>query len=805
MSRVDLHCHSRYSDHPSEWFLQRIGAAESYTEPEEVYAAAKSCGMKFVTLTDHNSIEGAVKLKRAHPGDFIMGVETTTYFPRDRCKVHLLLWGLDEDQFDRVQQLRFDIYQLRDYVREQAIAHSVAHATFAVNDRLRVEHLEQLMVLFDNFEVVNGARTKHQNELLRQMLDSLTPTRMAGLCREYQLEPFSDTSWEKGLTGGSDDHAGLFIGSCWTEASADSPEAFLEDLRTRKTRAGGRHNDYRSLAFSLYKIACDYSRKGRVPATRSLLSALGDSLFAEESKAGRGSLRARMSLVRLRRDRLGAKVADLADALKDTSDRSLDERLDTAYERITEVADEFVLGIIESVRKHTATGDIAAFMRDASATLPALFMAAPFLSTMRVLNKGRAVAEDAARRQGVSTAARPKRVLWFTDTLSDINGVSVTLQSMADAAARRGDCIKLAVCGGEEYARDPRLLRLPSIYSATLPYYDSQPIHVPSILNALRVIQDFEPDEIMLSTPGPVGLVGLLAAKLLETPTRAIYHTDFAAQLEHIGGLESPVELVEAYVSWFYGQTDKVLAPTREYAGILAERGISAERIGIFRRGVDTRRFLPALSEQTRLKWALGLDDGPVLGYVGRISLDKRLGTLVELFDRISEVRDDVQLLIVGDGPYLSAMRARCRGMERVVFTGAKANTALPSIYPACDLLVFPSTVDTFGMAVLEAQACGVPAVVSAIGGPREVIEPNRSGVIVSSDDPDEWALAVTQLLDRLDTDPDAFAAMRVAARTNALSRSWDEVLDELTERVTKELEPALALSGILRPTRGHL
>lgn len=800
MARVDLHCHSRFSDHPSEWFLQRIGAAESYTEPERVYADAKARGMKFVTLTDHNSITGAIQLKRAHPGDFIMGVETTTYFPQDRCKVHVLLWGFDEDQFDHIQDLRHDIYRLRDYIREQRIAHSVAHASFAVNDRLRVEHLEQLMVLFDNFEVLNGARTKRQNELLRHILDSLTPARMAVLCREYRLEPFGESSWDKGLTGGSDDHAGLFIGRCWTEASAESPEAFLEALRSHKTRAAGRHNDYRSLAFSIYKIACDHSRDGRAPATRALLSALGDALFAEENGSSRRPLRSWLSLIRFRRHRLGSAVADLADTLKDTPDRTLDERLDIAYDRIADIADQFVLSTIDSAKANMASGDVANFMRDVSAALPAAFMAAPFMSTMHVLNKGRAVAEEVAKRQGVSKSVRPKRLLWFTDTLSDLNGVSVTLRSMADAAARRGDCIKLVVCGDEERGPEGRLLALPSIYTTRLPYYDSQQIRVPSVLNALRAIQEFEPDEILLSTPGPVGLVGLLAARLLDVPSRSIYHTDFAAQLEQIGGVDSPVELVEAYVSWFYGKTDRVLAPTREYAQILAQRGMPADRIGLFRRGVDTRRFVPQFSEQTRLKWTLGLDEGPVLGYVGRVSGDKRLGVLLDVFEQVSEFRPDVQLLVVGDGPYLSEMRKRAAGERRVVFAGALANADLPAVYPACDLLVFPSTTDTFGMAVLEAQACGVPAVVSNVGGPREVIEPNRSGVIVSSEAPSHWTNAILALLDKLDGDPEAYASMRAAARTNAMSRSWDDVLDELTERPLDPRASALGIPGILAP-----
>ena len=69
MSRADLHCHSRCSAHPSEWFLQRIGTRESYTEVEEVYRRAKARGMDFVTITDHNTIEGAWQLVERHPED----------------------------------------------------------------------------------------------------------------------------------------------------------------------------------------------------------------------------------------------------------------------------------------------------------------------------------------------------------------------------------------------------------------------------------------------------------------------------------------------------------------------------------------------------------------------------------------------------------------------------------------------------------------------------------------------------------------------------------------------------------------
>jgi len=786
VARVDLHCHSRFSDRPSDWFLQRIGAAESYTDPETVYATAKSRGMDFVTLTDHNSIAGTIQLMHAHPGDVIVGVETTTYFPRDRCKIHLLMWGIDENQFDTIQDVRQNIFDLRDYVREQRIAHSVAHATYAVNDRLEVHHLEQLIVLFDNFEVVNGARTRRQNELWRHMLDSLTPTRLAELCRMYGLEPFGERPWEKGFTGGSDDHAGLVTGRCWTEASADSPEEFLRHLRQREIRALGRHNDYRTLAFSIYKIACDYGRTGRAPATHALLSTLGDTLFSAEEAAPRKSLRERARSVRLRSSKVGAAVFDLADALKENSSSSLDERLDTAYDRIAVIADDFFLSLVQSARAHVMSGDIAAFARDVSATIPALFLAAPFLSTMHVLNKGRVVAEEAARRFGVPESARPKQVLWFTDTLTDLNGVSVTLRGMADVALRRGHDIRIATCedGSTLSPHDPRLLLLPSVLEASLPFYDQQSIQVPSVLNALRKIQDYDPDEIVISTPGPVGLLGLLSARLLGVQARSVYHTDFAAQLEHIGGLESaPVDIVEAYVLWFYGQADVVYAPTRAYARILEERGISPSKIDLFARGVDTNLFEPMPAAAAAVRREFRLSAGPVLAYAGRVSRDKRLGLLLDAFAEVRTSRPDANLLIIGDGPHMTEVRERADRVGGVVLTGALEHGDVAAIYPGCDVFVFPSVTDTFGMAVLEAQACGVPAVVSAYGGPCEVIQSNRTGLVVEGDSPTEWSRAISTLLEMREHSPTAYAAMRSAARENALLNSWDGVLDDLMKR----------------------
>ena len=154
VSKCDLHVHSKYSDRPSEWFLRRLGTPESFVEPLDLYRNAPRKGMDFVTISDHNSIRGALEI--AHlPGTFISN-EVTTYFPENGSKVHVLVSGINEEQFRMIQELRADIYRLQEYLMGEDIVSSVAHVLFRVNGRLTIDQFEHLLLLFPRFELING-------------------------------------------------------------------------------------------------------------------------------------------------------------------------------------------------------------------------------------------------------------------------------------------------------------------------------------------------------------------------------------------------------------------------------------------------------------------------------------------------------------------------------------------------------------------------------------------------------------------------------------------------------------------------
>ncbi len=203
--------------------MERFNIAESYSDPFRIYEIAKRAGMSHVTITDHNSICGCLALKERFGDEIVMGVESTAYFPEDGCKVHILIYGIDERQFGEIQKVRPDIYELRMYLKEQDLAHSVAHATYSVQPgKLTVAHLEKLIVLFNVFEIINGGRNRRDSEAWRHVLEHLTPERLVALCRKHALEPFDEEPWIKGFTAGSDDHGGIFIGRTYTEAVAPS-------------------------------------------------------------------------------------------------------------------------------------------------------------------------------------------------------------------------------------------------------------------------------------------------------------------------------------------------------------------------------------------------------------------------------------------------------------------------------------------------------------------------------------------------------------------------------------------------------
>jgi glycosyltransferase involved in cell wall biosynthesis/predicted metal-dependent phosphoesterase TrpH len=782
---VDLHVHSIHSEHPSEWFLQRLGAKESYTDPDLVYQKAMKAGMSFVTITDHNSITGALMLKKKYPKDTFVGVETTAYFPEDRCKIHILIYDIDENQFDEIQKIRENIYLLRDYIRDNRIAYSVAHATYSVNGKLTITHLEKLILLFDVFEGINGGRNSEHNTTWSNVLKNLDKQKIDELYARYKIEPISSDPWIKGFTGGSDDHAGLFIGRTYTYANESELASFISLLKNKKTLPGGKHNDYQSLAFSIYKIAYDFSKTQQEKMSPSLIGQLTERLFADQSMniVDRYNINRMKKRYRAEGNKINLMLCDLVYSLKVKKNIGIEEKLDILVSYVEKISDELFYNLFHSLDTTMNQGDLLGLIRSFASSVPGMLLTIPFFTTLRHMSGGKAILEY-FKQNYLERSSSERKILWFTDTINDVNGVSVTLKNLGWVSHKSKRNISLVTSLPEsEMLQDmpPNILNLPFVYEFQLPIYESYTLRIPSILSSVSKIFEHKPDEIYISTPGPVGLLGLLVANLLSIKCTGIYHTDFTAQYLKIDDNVPFGNLIESYTKWFYGALDKIKVPSAEYISLLGNRGFDGTKMSVFKRGIDIECFRPNIKVNEDIYLEHKINEGVNLIYAGRISKDKNLDFLIDVYRSVCETLPEVNLLFVGEGPYLQELKTKTKNISRIHYLGAISQKRLPEIYNAGDLLVFPSNTDTFGMVVLEAQACGLPALVSDQGGPQSIVIADESGFVLPANDLDAWKEKLVFMIRLMKTDSEKFREYGNNARDNVINNySWRNLLNDI-------------------------
>ncbi len=295
---------------------------------------------------------------------------------------------------------------------------------------------------------------------------------------------------------------------------------------------------------------------------------------------------------------------------------------------------------------------------------------------------------------------------WFTDTLEDVNGVVTTIRKMAAAAYETG--ADLIVVTSREQISIPEIpiKNFPPIGEFELPEYELQKLSFPPVLHMIEYIQRERFTELIISTPGPVGLTALIAAKMLDLKTVGIYHTDFPQYVRILTQDNYMETLAWSFMQWFYSQLDLVYVNSEQYRQRWIERGIAPDKLKILPRGIDTGLFTPAKRDPRYWEEYGKKPEELGLLYVGRISKEKNIDVAVAAVRELVQEGLPVRLLIVGDGPYLRELR---QAVPEACFTGYLRSAELATAYASSDIFVFPSTTDTFGNVVLEAKAAGLP------------------------------------------------------------------------------------------------
>jgi glycosyltransferase involved in cell wall biosynthesis len=376
---------------------------------------------------------------------------------------------------------------------------------------------------------------------------------------------------------------------------------------------------------------------------------------------------------------------------------------------------------------------------------------------------------------------RPLRVAYLPDSFHEINGVAHTSRHF-EAFARQRDLPFLCVRAGQrgralEESGNVWTLELPRV-SFSIPLEKDLSFD-PTYLRHLPVIDEalerFNPDLIHITGPSEIGMLGVAIARHYNVPLAASWHTNVHEYLARrtdrflrllpkarsAAAGQTIEELTLAVATSFYSNADLLFAPNPDLCRTLEH---ATERpCQLMPRGVDSALFHPQKRSRN------GHDRDFVLGYVGRLSVEKNVAQLAQVQCELEKAgRHSFRFLIVGHGAREPWLRER---LARAEFTGVLKGEALATAYANMDVFVFPSHTDTFGNVVLEALASGVPAVVTPDGGPCSIICDGVTGRIATDT---EFSSAIAEILNNAKLHDE----MRHAARNYALTASWDSVFE---------------------------
>ncbi|HZF10893.1 MAG TPA: hypothetical protein VFE33_19055 [Thermoanaerobaculia bacterium] len=548
MAKADLHVHSKHSNRPTEWILRQAQAPESFTEPKEIYRLCRERGMDFVTVSDHDSVAGALEI--AHlPGVFLSS-EVTVAFPEDGTHVHCLVSGVTEAQHREIQRLSGNVYELRDYLVAEAIVHSVAHPLVRVNGRLSLAQFEKLLVLFNRFEGLNGIHDRRANELLRRIVDRLDRGVIEDLAARHRLRPHGPRPWVKSLTGGSDDHGGFYIATTWTETPpAATVEAYLAHLKADAHVPGGATGSTLRLTQSLYGIAYEFYRRRFLP----LLSDRSDPfarllqlLATPPTVTAEPPARRRLFFLSApgrRRKRPAAPAAGAGT----TPDQE-------TFGFASQASRRALQGLLEDFAREIRRGRLSRCLGAAANLAPFALTLSPFLVALHAQHRDRDLVDGAAERflgfRGAGGVA--DRAAWFTDD------PAADLPWAETALAASGLAEMAALTCGEGQPPGIPVRRFAPLAELPLPVRARLSFAVPPVLEVLEHCERERYAQIFVSTPGPMGLLAVAAGKILGLKITSLLPADLPARVLRETGSEALADGCREYLRWLSGQMDEV-------------------------------------------------------------------------------------------------------------------------------------------------------------------------------------------------------------------------------------------------------
>jgi glycosyltransferase involved in cell wall biosynthesis/predicted metal-dependent phosphoesterase TrpH len=760
-----MHCHSTAS-HFSKLGVQRsLGLPECATPPREVYELAKRRGMDFVTITDHDTIDGCLEL--ADRPDCFVSEELTARFAGEPQAVHVLCYGITPGDHEWLQAHSGDVEACAAYLHGQGIACALAHPFFNVAAPLTRRHRRRLAELFPIWEVRNGSRAAELN---------------------MPAAIYTETHGGTGI-GGSDDHAGVDIGRTYTEApAAATPEEFLGHLPRGDAEAGGEQGSAAKWAHAAMALATRALAvgDGRGPLPGQQRGGSGEGPPPVQAGAAGPDPTAVMKMAeRVIREGAAREGKIAADVGPEDARALLESWLDGVglevrgpeliaylqsdefshadlYRRARRIHERRLRRVVDEGSRAVAGGD---FPGAVNGLFEALVPAVPYAPATAFLGAEKAKLRD---RRG-----ERQRVAVIADGIGSMHGVTHTIEQIRE---RGVPGFEVDIVG-----TDPGVdRRLPAAAELEIPFYEGMSLGVPGLPDLVETLAEGSYDLVHVTAPGPAGIGATLMSRITGVPLLASYHTEiatYAGMRSQDGALEA---LTRAGLGAFYSAPAAVLSPSPSADASVIALGADARRVGRWERGVDVERFDPAKADRDAFPGEI-----KVL-YAGRLTREKGVDLLAETFLRAHAADPRLHLLLAGGGPEEGELRERLG--DRATFLGWLGGEELPRGYASADAFLFCSSTDTYGQVILEAAASGLPIVAVAEGGPAALIENRHTGLLCPPD-PDHLAGALLQLA----SSPALRRQLGEAGARAARERSWERSMGQLATGYRRALDAASA------------
>ncbi|MEM8940046.1 MAG: glycosyltransferase family 1 protein [Bacteroidota bacterium] len=310
------------------------------------------------------------------------------------------------------------------------------------------------------------------------------------------------------------------------------------------------------------------------------------------------------------------------------------------------------------------------------------------------------------------------------------------------------------------------------------PYAKDYPFAIPGKRKEIfQRLDKFEPDLIHWSSPSLLGKYATKYSALRGVPNLTIYHSHFSSYVDYVKWLpfKSLIKnLVDRSFIRLYEKATLVLAPTMSMKEFLIERGLSIDKIDIWGRGIDSKKFSPDYRSQNLIEKWKAKEKMKIL-FVSRLVHYKETDMLV----RLSHIlRDATILIITGEGPEREKMEKES-APNKTVFTGKLIDIDLSKVYASADVFVFPSLTDTFGNVVLEAMASGLPVIAANAGGPKNIVKEGENGYLIEPKKEEKFNEKINKLIDN----PRLHYQMSRNALGYARELSWDNIISQLHEK----------------------